>query len=224
LTSDLALRAFVQQVFGCRPETAQGLLQRATERLCPARTVVLRQGDALGETWLIVRGRAQAVAYSTEGQLVLLQEYGPGEIFGDIAEAVPVPQPADIEAVEDLRAITIPAEDFQQLIEANGELGLGVTRLLTSQLRRAADRMVERTTLSAVGRVNAELLRMGMPVTGGELVIRPVPVFSSLAVRVHSTRETVSRNISALERRGLIRREDNALFIVAPRRLRELVV
>jgi DNA-binding IclR family transcriptional regulator len=49
-------------------------------------------------------------------------------------------------------------------------------------------------------------------------------VLSKLAVRVHSTRETVSRTINALERRGLIRRDGDALFIVAPQRLEEMIV
>jgi len=41
---------------------------------------------------------------------------------------------------------------------------------------------------------------------------------------VHSTRETVSRTINTLERRGIIHREDDALVIVAPHRLEEMVV
>jgi DNA-binding MarR family transcriptional regulator len=82
--------------------------------------------------------------------------------------------------------------------------------------------MVERTTLSACGRVHAELLRMARQ--GDGRAIRPPPVLSALAVRVQSTRETVSRTIHALERRGIVRLEPGALIIVAPRRLEELVV
>jgi predicted transcriptional regulator len=49
-------------------------------------------------------------------------------------------------------------------------------------------------------------------------------VLTSLAVRVNSTRETVSRSINALERRGIIRREADTLIIVAPHRLEEMIV
>ena len=45
-----------------------------------------------------------------------------------------------------------------------------------------------------------------------------------MAVRVQSTRETVSRAVSALERRGIVRRDGDALVIVATQRLEELVV
>ncbi len=54
--------------------------------------------------------------------------------------------------------------------------------------------------------------------------MRPAPVLAAMAVRVLSTRETVSRTINALERRGIIRREADALIVVAPHRLEEMVV
>jgi DNA-binding GntR family transcriptional regulator len=82
--------------------------------------------------------------------------------------------------------------------------------------------MAERTTLSAAGRVHAELLRLAR--LGDGHSVRPVPVLAALAVRVHSTRETVSRAINALERRGIVRRDADALVIVAPHRLEELIV
>lgn len=48
-----------------------------------------------------------------------------------------------------------------------------------------------------------------------------MPVMSELAVTVQSTRETVSRTVSQLERRGIVRRIDGGLEIVAPHRLEE---
>ena len=90
-------------------------------------------------------------------------------------------------------------------------MGLLVSRALLRQLRAASLRVTERSTLSASGRVHAELLRLAHLRDGR--TIRPAPVLSSLAVRIHSTRETVSRAINALERRGIIRRDGDALVI-----------
>ena len=82
--------------------------------------------------------------------------------------------------------------------------------------------MVNRTTLSAPGRVYAELLRLAR--LGDGITIRPAPVHAALAVNVQSTRETVSRAVNAIERRGIVRREDDALVIVAAQRLEEMVI
>ena len=96
-----------------------------------------------------------------------------------------------------------------------------MSRLLLRQLG-APLAIYERAAVSAVGRVYAELLRLARASPG--LVIRPAPVLSELAVRVSTTRETASRAVSALERRGLIRRDPGSLTVVAPQRLEELII
>jgi len=217
-----SLRTFLQTAFSCTAEAADGLHARASERVFRPRSVILRQGDRGSETYLIVDGRAQALLYGLDGQLVLLQEYGAGDIFGALAELEPDPQPADVVAVDEVRAAIFLALDFLAMIDAHASLGLAVSRMLLRQLRAATGRMAERSTLSATGRIHAELLRLAR--AGDGRTIRPAPVLAALAVRVQSTRETVSRTISALERRGLVRREPDALVLVAPGRIEELVV
>ena len=48
-------------------------------------------------------------------------------------------------------------------------------------------------------------------------------MLSEFALQVQSTRETVSRAINALEKRGIIRRDEQGLTVVAPHRLEELI-
>ena len=182
---------------------------------------MLKQGDRADVTFLLILGRAHALTHGVEGQLVLLHEYLPGDFFGAVAHAAPVPEKADVVAVEDVRVAAFLALDFLTLIETHGCVGLAVSRMLLRQLQASADRIVERTTLSVAGRVYAELLRLAR--LGDGRTIRPPPVLSALAVRVQSTRETVSRTINALERRGLIRRDADTLTIVAPHRLEEMI-
>ena len=99
--------------------------------------------------------------------------------------------------------------------------GVAVTRVLQKRLRQAAARMVERSTLSAAGRVYRELLRLAR--MGDGRTIAPAPVLTAFAMRVDTTRETVSRAITTLVRRGIVRRDKDALVIVAPHRLEEMI-
>jgi CRP-like cAMP-binding protein len=216
------LSEFLQQVFACAPDIADSIARRSIDRLYPLKAVILKQGDEAGSTFLLVAGRAHALSYGLEGQMVLLYELLPGDFFGVIAETEPAPEAADVVAVEDVRAAVFRMLDFLALLEAYGCVGLAVSRMLLKQLRATAARMVERTTLSAVGRVHAELLRLAR--LGDGRTLRPAPVLAALAIRVHSTRETVSRTINALERRGIIHRDADALVIVAPQRLEDLIV
>lgn len=215
------LRGFIQRAFGCPADVAEAIGRRAAARAWAARATILHQGDPGEETFLLLAGRAHALLYGFEGQMVLLQEFQPGDLFGAISEPDPRPQDADVVALEPSRAAVFAAPDFLSLIELHACVGLAVSRLLLKQLRAANGRMADQVTLSAAGRVYAELLRLAR--LGDGRVIRPMPVLSALAVRVHSARETVSRTISALERRGMLRREDDALVLVAPGRLEEMI-
>jgi len=107
------------------------------------------------------------------------------------------------------------------LMESYSCVGVAITRHLAGRLAAMRQRMVEVAMLSATGRIAAELLRRSR--AGPDRVIRPMPVFAELAVTVQSTRETVSRTVSQWEKRGLVRRVDGGLEVVAPHRLEELV-
>jgi CRP-like cAMP-binding protein len=154
--------------------------------------------------------------------MVLLQEFVPGDLFGALGELDPAPHEAEVVAVEDVSAFLLAASDLVLLAERHGAIGLALARLLLGRLRKATTRVYERAALTAAGRVYAELLRQARE--GKGLAIRPAPVLSELAVRVATTRETASRAVNALERRGIIRRDADALVVVAPRLLEELVL
>lgn len=219
--SDGRLHGFLRRVFACSEEAASAVSRCTVERSFAARDVIVRQGDVGAEVFLLLTGRAQALLFGQDGQFALLQEYLPGDLFGAVGGLEHQPAEAEVAAAEPSRAAVLRAADFLRLIEMHGALGVAVSGMLMRQLRAARTRIAERTILSAAGRVHAELLRLAR--AGDGVTIRPAPVLAALAVRVHSTRETVSRTIAALERRGLIRREPDALILVAPHRLSELV-
>jgi CRP-like cAMP-binding protein len=215
-------RELIGQVFACPAGVADDILRRGQLRDFAAHATLIRQGDPATFTWLLVVGRAQAILYSAEGQLILLQEFGPGDLFGALGELDAAPQEADVVAVAQVTAFLLRAVELVMLAERHGAIGLALARLLIRRLRRATSRIYERAALSAVGRVHAELLRRARE--AGDLTIRPAPVLTELAVRVATSRETVSRAVSALERRGIVRREPGGLTVVSPRLLEELVL
>lgn len=216
------VRGFIRETFACGDEIAGHIFARGLVRAFAPHATIVRQGEKAASAYLLTLGRAHALLYSVEGQVVLLCEYRPGDLFGALGELDPAPEEAEIVAVEAARSFILKSRDLVALAESYGSIGLALSRLLLRQLRRATTRIYERAAVSAVGRVHAELLRLARASPG--FAIRPPPILSELAVRVSTTRETASRAVSALERRGIVRREAGSLTVVAPQRLEELII
>jgi CRP/FNR family cyclic AMP-dependent transcriptional regulator len=213
---------FVQRVFTCPPEVAREMVRRGRLRRYPLHAAIVRQGDRTTLGWLVLVGRAHALLYSADGQMVLLQEYRVGDLFGALAELGAALEEADVVAVEPVDALTLEGAELAMLAQRHGCIGLALTRMLLRRLRQTTSRMYERAALTSAGRVYAELLRQARE--SPDLVLRPAPVIAELALRVATTRETASRAVNALERRGLIRREPHELRVVAPHRLEALIL
>jgi len=214
--------AMLQAVFACSADIAASIGGRATERYFPLNAIIVRQGDHCDSAFLLLAGRANALSYGVEGQTVLLHEYRPGDFFGAVGFPEGSFEDAEVLAVERSRTAIFLALDFLALLERHGCVGVALSRALMRQLRATAGKVVERSTLSAAGRIHAELLRLAR--LGDGRSIDPAPVLSKLAMRVNTTRETASRTINALLRRGIAKRERGKLVIVSPRQLEEMIV
>ncbi|MCH8347055.1 MAG: Crp/Fnr family transcriptional regulator [Proteobacteria bacterium] len=187
---------------------------------------LLAEEEEDNEVFLLLEGKVRAIVLSAEGHEIWLDDFGPGEIFGEMAALGGFERTSNIIAVTDVTVAIFPAKKFLGLMKRHGSIGLAVSKILVQRMRSTTRRMFELSALSAPGRIYAELLRLSKPyeeVGGEKRIISPAPVLSVFAGRVNSTRETVSRAINDLEKRGLIIREGKALIIITPRKLSGLI-
>ena len=212
-------QAVLQQAFGCGAALAGTIaaLGRAAEH--PRGAVLWPRGDD-GAASLLTLGRAAELAYGCEGAALVLHALAPGEFFGEIVGSGGESN-TQVEALSDGAATYFAAAALVRLMESYPLVALAMARHLSARIAAMRQRMLETALLSASGRIAAELLRQARAAPDG--VIRPLPVWSELAVIVQSTRETVSRTVSGLEKRGVLKRVDGGLALIAPHRLEELV-
>ncbi len=213
---------FVCQVFVCPPEVGEQLLAIGQLRSYSTEAAIVRQGERVTRCYLLVAGRARSFLYTSGGQVVLLHEYRRGDVFGALGDPEAAIQDTDVVAQDAVEALVMQASHLAMLAQQHGCIGLALSRLLILRLRKATERIFERSGLSSVGRVHAELLRQAR--LRPDLVISPAPVLADLALLVATTRETASRAVGALERRGIIRRVGASLVVVAPHRLEEMIL
>jgi len=182
---------------------------------------VVFQGDKSRYVGFVVSGRACASVSTESGQDVWIQNFEAGDFFGHIALLTDKPIDFEIMADTPFTAIMVPAKVFDKLLSGDAVLSLTLAKDLARRLHIMTNRLIEAVSMSSPGRVCAELLRLASPVgvDPDKLIVRPNPVFVELACRVSSSRETVSRTISDLQKCGILSREPGALLIHKPEAL-----
>ena len=216
-----ALERVFTEHFGCHAALAKLVSTKAQRQFFPARATIIEQGASSRRLHVMIAGHARMVASSIDGRLVVAEEYYDGALFGEGGLFEQSVAGAEVCAVAPCATGGFENHEFLGFMTNYGEIALAVSRQMIARLQKATRHLREDATLSAAGRIYAEILRRAR--AADAMTITPRPVFAEVALAVRTTRETVSRTISALEQRGIVKRGANCLIVVAPHRLEELI-
>lgn len=210
--------AIIQSCFACKQDSAERLAAIMVSRSFTHRSVVANMGDRSSSLYLVAEGAVVAELYGFDGQQAQLTRHGPGEIFGAYPEETT--HRSAFAACGSTRLLAAPTQKLADLVAIDGDVAAGVANLLARQLDLVLDRMAARIGLSATGRFYRALLQLA----DSDGMIQPAPVIAALALSVHTTRETASRALASVVRRGIVERQAEGLHIVSRRLLEELIV
>ncbi|WP_056711465.1 Crp/Fnr family transcriptional regulator [Bosea sp. Leaf344] len=192
----------------------------AMERL-PRRSfekgAVIRQPDDLSETVLLIEsGRAQCFYMTPQGSDAVLGELGAGDFIGDLQALDGGIPDACYEALERTSAILFRRDEFLERLRLSAPFAEAYTRRLCTRVRLLNQLYVESRVLPMRERLFAELIRLSLRTETGRIVIAPAPTHAELARRIASQRETVTKQMSALARSGIISLEGQTIIIEKP--------
>ena len=198
---------------------------RTQTRLFKAGDIIAMQGEAAESVGYILSGRAKAVTYSEDGTATWVGYFEAEEFFGHMSLLAETELSFEISAETDVNAIILSTAVMRDVLSREKDLGAHLAQDLARRLDMMTRRLIEAFTLSAKGRVCAELARLSnvIGIMPEQRIIRPNPVFVDVAQRVNSTRETVSRTVSDLQKRGIVKREPGALIVLSPERLKAAI-
>lgn len=211
----------ISRCFGCGPALAATIAAKAALHDSAAMLTIHPRAGGESDSCVLTAGAASEVAFGRGGQSLLLHRIGVGDLFGAVL-GDETSGGTEVIALGAAQSAHFAPNTIVQLIECYPVVALGVTRQLSRRLSETRRRVVDRVMLSAVGRICLELRQLAE--AAPDAVIRPMPVWSELALQLNSTRETVSRTVSRLEARGIIERVGDGLRVVAPHRLDEMIV
>lgn len=102
----------------------------ATQSFAAGEKVFLQDDDAVC-LYVVRTGKVQVITYGT-----VLENVGPGGVFGEMAMIDGAPRSAAAMAAEPTQVMAIDRETFLFLIQRDPEFALRIMQVLTNRLRR----------------------------------------------------------------------------------------
>jgi len=208
-------------VEGLSPSAREAILNAATVRRFPAKSVVVEQGRLGNHLFLLTAGRARHFFVTETGHKILLNWLVPGDIFGAYAGFVtPVPSLFAAETVKDCSVLAWDRATVRDMVAK-------YPRVLDNGLLIAADYLTwflaahEALTCHPARQRLAQVLvtlakGIGQKVSDGlELDVTNEELAYSSNVNLF----TVSRYMSQWQRQGVMRKSRGKILLLSPERL-----
>jgi CRP-like cAMP-binding protein len=210
---------------GLMAEQRRTLARRCSWREFEPRQEIVRHQDDSRMVYFLTAGKAQVTIYSRKGKKVTFRDIRAGGIFGELAAIDSKPRSASVEATSHCTVAAMSPELFWEMLYSEQAVVTDVLKFLSDRVRDLSERVIDLQTKEVRRRVLAELLRMAQPseTEYGNAVLFPAPTAGDIAARVGTTRETVARELSWLEKSGIIERRGRTLVIPDFKKLRTLV-
>lgn len=213
---DVSPLARLPLLSGAPPAVLSALTAASLVRRVSRRGTLVPEGQVPTHVFLVLRGRLRAVRRSESGREVTLETLREGDLLADALLAPERPLRCDWEAAEPVEVLAIAREDLMAQIQAWPVLAANLGGQLTARLERSKDMVVGLALADVPERVTGALRRLaeaeGQAVTDG-VMIPNRPTQQELANAIGACRETVSRIVSDLARRGLVTPRGRSLLV-----------
>lgn len=195
-------------------------LTRALERISLRKTFtagqfVYRRGDVNRDMVGVVSGVVRMMFTAPDGRELIAGLYTPGTWFGEVSVFDHAPRPTDAVVMQDAELMIAPAAQVAELLDSQPLLYRDLARVVCGKLRVAFD-FLEDTFLPMGVRIARRLLDLcethGVSVTEGLMIdLRLSQV--DLAQMLGLARQSVNREVKALESAGLIGQMGGRIFV-----------
>ncbi len=225
--SDIDLQELIEIIpffKGIPEDSLQLVTAHVVTRNHPPNQVILLENDWGGSVYFILDGWVKIRTYNADGKDITLNIIGKGEIFGEMAALDEVPRSTDVITLVPTKICSIPSQDFLNLIHTEPLAGVRLAQLMATRLRQVNRRLRLREADSMARVVDTIIfLAEGQGIQGKnglELPNLPHREISSLS---GLARETVTRVLTKLEKRGLIHRDQNTMCLLDVQALERMI-
>jgi len=181
----------------------------------PANSILLKESQIPRGVYIICTGRAKMSVESREGKTIIMKIAGNREVLGMSAVVSSRPSPITVTTIEFCQIKYVEEDSFMRLLESNKQAALACATLLAREVNGTFgdvhDLLLARSSTEKLAR----LLLSWVPAEPRNRELRVLSEFTheEIAQMIGSSRETVTRLLSEMKRKELIRIEGSMLVI-----------
>ena len=212
----------------------QGFASRELDALVPAaravtaepRNEVFHKGDAGSQLYVVIEGRLKALTTSSEGNEVVFNVMGPGEVFGEMALLSECPRTATVRAIEHCELLVLDRRDFLAFLKRNPDIAVRMLTVLVERLVRVSEFVEDIQFLNLPVRLAKKLMlfadRYGHPGKNGAVKIDLKLSQEEWGDLVGTTRESVNKQMREWGDEGLIQVDAGFVTLLRPEAIERL--
>jgi CRP/FNR family transcriptional regulator, cyclic AMP receptor protein len=200
---------------GFSNESLRALNQVSHKSTLPAGAILFVEGQNPRGMFVLCSGRVNLSTTSREGKILILKTAEAGEALGLSASISGVGYEVTAETATPCQLNFVDRKHLLELMASNSEVGMHASRCLSREFQAAyrdiRDLVLIRTSTGKLARLLLQSSPHGADTT--EVRISSLMTHEEMAQRIGASRETVTRLLTDLKRRQLIRLEGPNLVI-----------
>ncbi|MDU4961044.1 MAG: Crp/Fnr family transcriptional regulator [Sporomusaceae bacterium] len=208
---------------GMSEEQFQQIYRHSIERTYAKGTVIFFEGDPGEGFHFVISGQVKIIKAAADGREHTIKIMQPGEVFAEVLLFSNLPYPATAVAADASRIGMIKNSDLEKLVLSNSQLALQLIKSLSQRLLYAQRKIRDLALSDVMSRTVETLIGLarehGRTDESGRITILLDMPRQELANLAGTTRESVTRSLSALKRDGLIDFDRRRIVILDPKRL-----
>ena len=183
----------------------------------PGGAILFVEGQMPRGAFVLCSGKAKLSTTSREGKVLILKIAEAGEVLGLSAVIAGEPFELTAETAGPCQVNFVDREALMRLMEKNGELGLHASQALSREFQSAYrdihDLVLARSSAGKLARLLLSWTPIREKFEPPEIRVRASLTHEEMAQMIGSSRETVTRLLSDLKKKELIRLDGTTLVI-----------
>jgi CRP/FNR family transcriptional regulator, cyclic AMP receptor protein len=126
---------------GLKRRQLENLAKRMVNRTYKSGDSIVVQGQGGEGFFIVTSGKAEAVRRRADGENLVVNEFGPGDFFGELALLDDGPRTATITACEETTCLVLVRWDFLSLLREDADMAVEILLELARRFRTTLDTM-----------------------------------------------------------------------------------